>query len=148
MPDGSHTFTAAVEVPRGLTYCSDAHPGLARLRSGKGFSIRDADGKVIRDKAVLDRIRMLAIPPAWTDVWICPRASGHIQATGRDVKGRKQYRYHNDWSTHRSGNKFDKMSAFAKALPNSAIRSRPISANAARRARRSWPPPSVCWRSP
>jgi len=117
MPDGSHDFSHAVEVPKGLTYCSDAYPGLTRVRSGKGFSIRDADGKVVRDRAVLDRIRMLAIPPAWTDVWICPRATGHIQATGRDVKGRKQYRYHNDWSTHRSGNKFDKMSAFARALP-------------------------------
>jgi len=117
MPDGSHTFTAAVAVPRGLTYCSDAHPGLTRVKTGKSGSIRQADGTVVRDKAVLDRIRMLAIPPAWTDVWICPRASGHIQATGRDVKGRKQYRYHDDWSTHRSGNKFDKLSSFAKALP-------------------------------
>ena len=117
MPDGSHDFTQAVEVPKGLTYCSDAYPGLTRVRSGSGVSIRDSDGRVIRDKAVLDRIRTLAIPPAWTDVWICPRATGHIQATGRDVKGRKQYRYHDDWSSHRSGNKFDKMSAFAKALP-------------------------------
>ena len=117
MPDGSHDFTQAVEVPKGLTYCSDAYPGLTRVRSGSGVSIRDSDGRVIRDKAVLDRIRTLAIPPAWTDVWICPRATGHIQATGRDVKGRKQYRYHDDWSSHRSGNKFDKMSAFARALP-------------------------------
>jgi DNA topoisomerase-1 len=117
MADGSHDFAPAVEVPKGLTYCSDQFPGLTRVRSGKGFSIRDADGKVVRDKAVLDRIRMLAIPPAWTDVWICPRASGHIQATGRDVKGRKQYRYHDDWSSHRSENKFDKLPAFARALP-------------------------------
>ena len=117
MADGAQTFVAEHEVPKGLTYCSDAYPGLARVRSGKGFSIRDADGKPIKDKVVLDRIRMLAIPPAWTDIWICPGATGHIQATGRDVKGRKQYRYHDDWSTHRSGNKFDKMSVFAKALP-------------------------------
>ncbi len=117
MPDGSHDFAPAVEVPKGLTWCSDQFAGLSRVRSGKGFSIRDADGKAVRDKAVLDRIRMLAIPPAWTDVWICPRASGHIQATGRDVKGRKQYRYHDDWSTHRSENKFDKLPAFARALP-------------------------------
>ncbi len=117
MADGATGFVAETEVPKGLTYCSDAHPGLTRVRAGKGFSYRDAAGKAIKDKAVLDRIRMLAIPPAWTDVWICPRATGHIQATGRDVKGRKQYRYHNDWSSHRSGNKFDKMSAFAKALP-------------------------------
>ncbi len=117
MPDGGHTFIAEREVPEGLTYCSDTHPGLTRVKSGAGFSIRDADGKAIRDARVLDRIRMLAIPPAWTDVWICPRATGHIQATGRDVKGRKQYRYHDDWITHRSGNKFDKLPAFARALP-------------------------------
>ncbi|WP_428150104.1 DNA topoisomerase IB [Brevundimonas sp.] len=104
-------------IPKGLTYCSDAHPGLTRVKSGAGVSIRDADGKAIKDAKVLDRIRMLAIPPAWTDVWICPRASGHIQATGRDLKGRKQYRYHDDWSHHRSENKFDKLPAFARALP-------------------------------
>ncbi len=117
MADGATGFVPETEVPRGLTYCSDAHAGLARVRSGKGFGYRDAEGKAIRDAKVLDRIRGLAIPPAWTDVWICPRASGHIQATGRDVKGRKQYRYHDDWSTHRSGNKFDKLPVFAKALP-------------------------------
>jgi DNA topoisomerase-1 len=117
MPDGSPAFIAAVEVPRGLIWSGDQSSGLTRLRCGKGFSIRDAAGKVVRDKAVLDRIRMLAIPPAWTDVWICPDAAGHIQATGRDVKGRKQYRYHDDWSRHRSGNKFDRLPAFARALP-------------------------------
>ena len=117
MPDGNHDFTNAVEVPKGLTYASDASPGLTRVRSGKGFSIRDVDGKVVRDAEVLDRIRMLAIPPAWTAVWICPRATGHIQATGRDVKGRKQYRYHNDWSSHASESKFERLPAFARALP-------------------------------
>ncbi|WP_396594111.1 DNA topoisomerase IB [Brevundimonas sp. R86498] len=117
MPDGSPAFIAAVEVPRGLTYATDAEGGLTRVRSGKGFSIRDADGKAVRDKVTLDRIRMLAIPPAWTDVWICPDATGHLQATGRDVKGRKQYRYHDDWSRHRSENKFDRLPAFARALP-------------------------------
>ena len=104
-------------VPKGLTYCSDEHAGLSRGRSGTGFSYRDTKGAVIRDKAVIERINHLAIPPAWTDVWICPRASGHIQATGRDVKGRKQYRYHDDWSTARSDTKFDKLPAFARALP-------------------------------
>ena len=117
MADGAQAFVAEHEVPKGLTYCSDSYPGLARVRSGSGFSIRDADGKAVKDAKVLDRIRMLAIPPAWTNVWICPRATGHIQATGRDVKGRKQYRYHDDWSSHRSGNKFDKLPAFARALP-------------------------------
>jgi DNA topoisomerase-1 len=117
MADGSHDFIAETEVPKGLTYCSDRFPGLTRVRSGKGFSYRDADGKLVRDKDALARIRALAIPPAWTDVWICPQGTGHIQATGRDVKGRKQYRYHNDWSEHRSGGKFDRMPAFARALP-------------------------------
>jgi DNA topoisomerase-1 len=117
MADGGHDFTDAVEVPKGLTYCSDALPGLTRVRSGKGFSIRDAEGRTFHDKAVIDRIRMLAIPPAWTDVWICPQATGHIQATGRDVKGRKQYRYHADWSSHASETKFDRLPAFARALP-------------------------------
>jgi DNA topoisomerase-1 len=113
----AYDATDAVEVPKGLTYCSDAHAGLTRVRSGSGFSIRDAHGKTIKDQKVLDRIAHLAIPPAWTDVWICPRASGHIQATGRDVKGRKQYRYHADWNAHRSENKFDRLPAFARALP-------------------------------
>lgn len=117
MPDGSPAFPAAPEVPPGLTWCGDQSPGLSRRRSGSGFSIRDADGKVVRDPAVLNRVRKLAIPPAWTDVWICTDAKGHIQATGRDVKGRKQYRYHDDWSRHRSENKFDRLPAFARALP-------------------------------
>lgn len=117
MADGSNVFVAAQEVPEGLTWCSDDRPGLRRVRSGKGFSIRDADGKAVKDARVQERVRMLAIPPAWTDVWICPRASGHIQATGRDAKGRKQYRYHDDWSRHRSENKFDRLPAFARALP-------------------------------
>jgi DNA topoisomerase-1 len=105
------------EVPRGLTYCSDEHPGIRRTASRKGFAYHDARGTLIRDETVLARIRALAIPPAWTDVWICPRASGHIQATGRDAKGRKQYRYHEGWSTHASETKFERLPAFARALP-------------------------------
>ncbi|WP_029416742.1 DNA topoisomerase IB [Brevundimonas bacteroides] len=117
MADGSAAFARDVEVPQGLTYCSDQFPGLRRVPSGKGFSYRDAEGRLVKDAEMLARIRALAIPPAWTDVWICPQATGHIQATGRDVKGRKQYRYHNDWSEHRSGGKFDRMPAFARRLP-------------------------------
>lgn len=117
MADGSTGFVPAVDVPKGLTYCSDDRVGFTRKRTGTGFSYRDTRDKPIKDKAVVGRINALAIPPAWTDVWICPRATGHIQATGRDVKGRKQYRYHNDWSTHASTNKFDKLPAFARALP-------------------------------
>lgn len=107
----------AAEVPRGLTYCSDEYPGIRRTVSGKGFRYHDADGSLIRDEPTLARLRALAIPPAWTDVWICPRASGHIQATGRDVKGRKQYRYHEGWSSHASETKFERLSSFARALP-------------------------------
>jgi len=122
MADGTARFdrTTAVEagpVPMGLTWCSDDHSGLSRQRSGKGFCYRDAKGQVIRDPATLARIRALAIPPAWTDVWICPRATGHIQATGRDLKGRKQYRYHPDWTAYASTSKFDRLPAFARALP-------------------------------
>lgn len=105
------------EVPRGLTYCSDEQPGIRRTSSGKGFSYHDANGALVRDEAVLGRLRSLAIPPAWTDVWICPRASGHIQATGRDGKGRKQYRYHDGWSRHASESKFERLPEFARALP-------------------------------
>ncbi len=106
-----------VEVPEGLTWCSDENAGLSRRRSGTGFRYLDKAGKTIGDTRVLDRIRGLAIPPAWTDVWICPRATGHIQATGRDAKGRKQYRYHPDWSRHASESKFDRLPAFARKLP-------------------------------
>lgn len=117
MADGATGLIPAVDIPKGLTYCSDDRVGFTRRRSGTGFSYRDTRGETIRDKAVIARINALAIPPAWIDVWICPRATGHIQATGRDVKGRKQYRYHNDWSSHASANKFDKLPAFARALP-------------------------------
>lgn len=103
--------------PPGLTWCSDDHPGIRRTASGKGFSYHDAKGVLIEEQAVIERIHALAIPPAWTEVWICPRATGHIQATGRDVKGRKQYRYHDRWSEHASESKFDKMADFALALP-------------------------------
>lgn len=117
MADGAATFEVDLEAPAGLAWCNDDTPGITRRRAGKGFTYRDAKGATIKNPKVLDRIRMLAIPPAWADVWICPRANGHIQATGRDVKGRKQYRYHNDWSTARSEHKFDKLPAFARALP-------------------------------
>ena len=111
------TDHALAEVPKGLTYCSDERPGLRRTATGKGFVYHDTHGDRIKDEKVIARINGLAIPPAWTDVWICPRASGHIQATGRDVKGRKQYRYHNDWSSHASETKFERLPAFARALP-------------------------------
>ncbi|MBX6740475.1 MAG: DNA topoisomerase IB [Acetobacteraceae bacterium] len=101
----------------GLLYVSDETPGIARRRAGKGFSYRLPGGKPARDVATLQRIRSLAIPPAWTQVWICPDPNGHIQATGRDQKGRKQYRYHPRWREVRDAAKYEHMVEFAKALP-------------------------------
>src|SRR6184192_2409490 len=102
----------------GLRYASDEQPGLRRRRKGRGFTYVDRDGLPIRDAGELRRIRRLAIPPAWTDVWISPSPLGHIQATGRDARGRKQYRYHERWRDVRDENKFDRLTQFAKALPN------------------------------
>ncbi|HZX67716.1 MAG TPA: hypothetical protein VFE70_02475, partial [Candidatus Elarobacter sp.] len=88
-----------------------------RLKRRGGFSFVAADGKPITDKGEIARIKALAVPPAYTDVWICPQANGHLQATGRDARGRKQYRYHKRWRAVRDENKFDRMIEFAKALP-------------------------------
>src|SRR5947207_1339962 len=82
-----------------------------------GFRYKRADGRAVRSPADLKRIRALAIPPAWKDVWMCRDARGHVQATGRDARGRKQYRYHPDWRNHRDGNKFDRLQEFASVLP-------------------------------
>ena len=100
-----------------LRYVSDSAAGIRRVRSGKGFRYIDSDGSTIGDSEQLDRIRRLAIPPAYTDVWICAKANGHLQATGRDAKGRKQYRYHPDWVRQRSGDKFAHIVDFGKSLP-------------------------------
>jgi DNA topoisomerase I len=108
---------AAVAKSAGLRYVSDARPGITRRRRGRAFAYFDADGKEIKDEEELRRIKALAVPPAWTEVWICPLANGHIQATGRDQKGRKQYRYHARWREVRDETKYDKMIAFARALP-------------------------------
>ena len=101
----------------GLRYSLDGEPGIRRRGSPQRFSYLDADGKRVRDVATLNRIRRLAIPPAWTDVWICRDDRGHLQATGRDARGRKQYRYHEDWRALRDENKFHRLSAFARCLP-------------------------------
>ena len=101
----------------GLRYVSDTQPGIRRKRAGKGFLYLGADGKTIRDAKELARIRSLAIPPAYTDVWVCPSPSGHIQATGRDARGRKQYRYHPKWREVRDETKFGRMLAFSQVLP-------------------------------
>jgi DNA topoisomerase-1 len=97
-------------------------PGIARKRAGKGFSYAGPDGKRISDRKEVARIRSLAIPPAYTDVWICPHPNGHIQATGRDARGRKQYRYHPRWREVRDETKFGRMLEFSRVLP--AIRAR------------------------
>jgi DNA topoisomerase IB len=97
-------------------------PGIRRRKSGKGFTYVDQNGNKVTDKATLSRISALVIPPAWTDVWICSHPMGHIQAVGIDVKGRKQYRYHDAWRLRRDAEKFDHMLDFARALP--AIRRR------------------------
>lgn len=101
----------------GLRYVSDARPGIHRKRVGKHFSYTGLDGKPVSDQQVLQRIRSLAIPPAWTNVWICPNPRGHLQATGRDAKGRKQYCYHPEWRKIRDETKYDRMVAFGHALP-------------------------------
>lgn len=100
-----------------LTYVSDSEPGIRRRRAGRGFAYIAPDGAPVTDEEVRKRIRGLAIPPAWEDVWIAPQADGHIQATGRDRRGRKQYRYHDAWLALRDQVKFAGLVAFAEALP-------------------------------
>ena len=102
----------------GLSYASTDEPGIRRRRAGKGYSYRGPDGKVINDKAALARIRALAIPPAWENVWICADPNGHIQAVGYDARGRKQYRYHAKFREIREDVKYEHMIAFANALPS------------------------------
>ena len=114
----------------GLAYVSDHDPGVRRRKAGNGFDYVRADGRPVTDERTLDRIRKLAIPPAWTDVWISPRPNGHIQATGRDQKGRKQYRYHERWRQVRDSHKYDRVIAFGRALPR--LRKR-VDADLARR---------------
>ncbi|WP_372392532.1 DNA topoisomerase IB [Xanthomonas sp. NCPPB 3582] len=101
----------------GLTYVNDQQPGISRRRAGKSFSYRSADGQRIADADTLQRIRALAIPPAYTEVWICAKPNGHLQATGRDARRRKQYRYHADWAQVRGEGKFERVIAFGTVLP-------------------------------
>jgi DNA topoisomerase-1 len=101
----------------GLRYVNDEGPGIRRQRRGKAFSYYRPDGQLIRDRQVIQRIKALVIPPAWTDVWICPDPDGHIQATGRDARERKQYRYHRRWHEVRDAAKYERLAAFAEALP-------------------------------
>ncbi|MBA3659517.1 MAG: DNA topoisomerase IB [Gemmatimonadales bacterium] len=114
-PPGTDPVEAAEAA--GLTYVSDAAPGITRRRAGKGFRYIGPTGAAVRDAATLARMRSLAVPPAYTDVWISPDPRGHIQATGRDARGRKQYRYHQKWREVRDETKFGRMLAFSEALP-------------------------------
>src|SRR6266478_179118 len=109
------SIAAAAEA--GLRYVTDNTPGYGRKANGEHFKYLDSQGKPIRDEQRLLRLKRLAIPPAWTDVWICPSPAGHIQATGRDARRRKQYRYHDRWRELRDENKFDRLTEFARALP-------------------------------
>jgi DNA topoisomerase-1 len=111
-PDPKESAQAA-----GLRYVSDTRPGIRRVRCGKGFRYTAPDGKTVRDADTLRRIRSLVIPPAWTGVWICTQANGHLQATGRDARGRKQSRYHPRWREVRDETKYERMAQFAQALP-------------------------------
>jgi len=114
IPSDEHVESAEAA---GLRYVTDAAPGIRRQRRGRGFVYFGIDGQVIRDKAELERIRKLVIPPRWTNVWICPIPSGHLQVTARDARGRKQYRYHPTYRAVRDETKFGRMIAFSEILP-------------------------------
>jgi len=124
----AEAFTPTLADPKeaaesaGLVYVSDEERGIRRERTGEGFAYYRPNGEPLKDEATLERIRKLAIPPAYTDVWICPKANGHLQATGRDARGRKQYRYHPQFREARETTKYEHMLEFARALP--AIRAR------------------------
>jgi len=116
------TSLGRARPPGGLRFSSDQQPGLRRIRAGRGFRYVQPDGDPVRDPGALARVRALAIPPAWTEVWICPDPSGHLQAVGRDARRRKQYRYHEQFRAERDTSKFARLSTFGRALP--AIRRR------------------------
>jgi len=119
-PSTNKVAPGAAEI--GLRHVTDELPGISRVAVRNGFRYVDADGKPVDDDATLARIKSLVIPPAWTDVWISPWANGHIQATGRDAKRRKQYRYHPRWRSVRDEAKYERMTGFGKALPRNRRR--------------------------
>jgi DNA topoisomerase-1 len=112
-----NTDPPAAAKAAGLRYVHDDRPGITRVPAAEGFRYLDAKGEPVADETTLKRIKSLAIPPAWTEVWICPQANGHLQATGRDARGRKQYRYHPKWREVRDEVKYERMINFGKALP-------------------------------
>ncbi len=117
LPASEIVDPVASAAAAGLHYVTDDGPGIRRRRSGRGWSYRGPEGHLVRDKDTVQRIKSLSIPPAWMDVWICPHPQGHLQATGRDARGRKQYRYHPRWRAVRDAVKYDRMIAFSEALP-------------------------------
>lgn len=119
IPRAGEVAPCAIDEARtaGLRYVSDRAPGIRRIARNGGFAYVAPSGGRVREERELARIKALAIPPAWTDVWICPHPRGHLQATGRDARGRKQYRYHAEWRALRDGAKFERLAAFARALP-------------------------------
>ena len=116
VPGGVADAPAAAKSA-GLRYVHDDQPGITRKQRGKNFHYVDADGAAVKDEDTLARIKSLVIPPAYQDVWICKHANGHLQATGRDARGRKQYRYHPKWRSVRDESKYERMLSFGKALP-------------------------------
>ncbi len=110
-------MTLPINMPEGLRYSRDTEPGIKRLQNGDNFSYV-VDDKLLTESESLERIKALGLPPAYVNVWICADAHGHLQATGYDEKGRKQYRYHTDWTDYRSRQKFSQLSAFGEALPS------------------------------
>ena len=132
------TEPAEAAEEAGLRYVSENQPGYSRKAAGDGFEYFDTEGKPVRDEQRLLRMTHLAIPPAWTDVWIVPSANGHIQATGRDARGRKQYLYHERWREVRDENKYDRIVIFAEALPKIRKRVRKDLARRVCRGTKSW----------
>ena len=116
MPRAGHVARRDARAS-GLRYVSVDSPGVHRRRAGRGFSYIDSSGRRLRDPETLARIRGIAIPPPWTDVWICPRSDGHIQAAGRDARGRRQYRYHPEFRRRRDAGKFARLIRFGERLP-------------------------------
>jgi DNA topoisomerase-1 len=116
LPTPQHEPVTSAQAA-GLRYCTDTHPGIRRQQKGEKFWYQGVDGRCVRDPDTLRRITLLVIPPAWTNVWICPDANGHLQATGRDNKGRKQYRYHPRWRVIRDETKYGRLLSFAQVLP-------------------------------
>ena len=117
MTDDKHITPREMARNMQLRYVNANSKGYSRIRKGKKFIYLDTEGKEIKSKEIISHITGLVLPPAWTDVWICPHTNGHLQATGYDVAGRKQYRYHSRWSKVRNGNKFDHIYTFGKSLP-------------------------------